>query len=109
MERTYPHSTPSQQVNKSSRRRIRFVTLLMAAFLIWAIFILYEQFGQVKEKAQQLASIQSEFDQTKKLNGSLQLEVTRLNDPEYIKQMIRKDFYYTKKGETLFITPQTGP
>jgi cell division protein DivIC len=79
----------------------------MAAFLTWAAFIAWDQQGRLNVKAAELEQLENELRETVKINEDFQKEIRRLNDPEYILQHIRKQYHYTKPGETLFYTPKS--
>jgi len=97
----------SKPTNKGMRRRVRLLAIAMAAFLTWAAFIAWDQQGRLNVKAAELEQLENELRETVKINEDFQKEIRRLNDPEYILQHIRKQYHYTKPGETLFYTPKS--
>lgn len=94
-----------KQKNKASHRRLRLLMIAVICFLVWAGLTLWNQMGLMKVKAEQLASMEYKLKEIKELNEGYNLEVIRLNDSEYIEQKIRKDYHYTRNGETMFYTP----
>lgn len=96
-----------EQPNKGARRRIRLLLLTVCGFMIWACFILWNQQDKLAVKAAQVAELDAKKAETVKLNEEYKRELLRLNDPEYILQKIRKEYHYTKPGETLFFTPKS--
>lgn len=96
---------PIQQNNKQSvgmRRRMRLLSFLMCIFIAWAGFAVWEQSQILNEKKQKLSALQEHLAEVQVANEYYKLEITRLNDPEYIEQRLRKDLHLTKEGETLF-------
>lgn len=93
--------------HKGSRRRVRFLMLVFFGFLAWASVIIWNQQGRLDAKASQVSQLDMKKADAVKLNADYKKEVERLNDPEYILQKIRKEYHYTKPGETLFYTPKS--
>lgn len=99
--------TKLEQPHKGSRRRVRFLMLTLFGFLAWAAVIAWNQQGRLDAKAAQAGELDMKRTESVKLNADYKKEVERLNDPEYILQKIRKEYHYTKPGETLFYTPKS--
>ncbi len=93
--------------DKGKRRRLRLLMLALIGFLCWAGLTLWNQEGRLNLKFSQLSVLEGKLETSKKANQKLKLEITRLNDPEYIEQRARKDYHMTRPGETLFIKPKT--
>ena len=101
-------STPNAQRvkttnNKGEKRRLRLLKLFLLAFIGWAAVEYWNQEMTLKEKSAQLESLSSKLNEVKKINEQYKWEINRLHDPEYIEQMIRKEYQMMKDGETLFI------
>ncbi|KZE73538.1 FtsB family cell division protein [Paenibacillus elgii] len=99
-------TNPMQPHNKGSFRRRRLVMLMLACFLSWAGVTLWNQVGKISERSQKLSAVQQKAAEAQQQNETLQREIARLNDPEYVEQKIRKELHYVKQGETLFYTPK---
>ncbi|GAA3411736.1 septum formation initiator family protein [Paenibacillus hodogayensis] len=93
--------------NKGARRRVRLLAFAMVGFMTWAALILWNQQGHLGVKAAQVEELGQKREETTKLNEGYKKEIDRLNDPEYILQKIRKEYHYSKPGETLFYTPKS--
>jgi cell division protein DivIC len=93
----------------ASQRRSRVWLFGVCCFLAWAGLNLWTQGERHSAKAQQLAEAEAKLEQITKQNEAYNLEVTRLSDREYIEQKIRKDYHYTRDGETMFYTPKSNP
>ncbi|WP_281883904.1 septum formation initiator family protein [Paenibacillus sp. YYML68] len=98
----------TQLQSKGVIRRRRLVMLVMICFLSWAGVTLWNQNDKIHARKEQVAALQAKLAETQATNDSVQRELERLNDPEYVEQMIRKELQYVKPGETLFYTPQSG-
>jgi len=78
----------------------------VCCFLAWAGMSVWNQGDRIAAKAEQLSEMEAKLKQVQEQNEAYKLEVTRLNDSEYIEQKIRKDYHYTRDGETMFYTPK---
>ena len=59
------------------------------------------------------AGFQQEYEKAKVTNQQavennrlIQEEYQRVNDPEYLADVARRDYYYTKSGEIIFVLPE---
>lgn len=90
------------QLKKGQMRRKRIVYLIMGTFLIWAAYTWYQQMGIIDAKHEELQTVKAELEKTEKTKADLEYKVQRLNDPEYIANYARSNFYLSKKGEIIF-------
>lgn len=79
--------------------------LILACFLSWAGVTLWNQMGRLGDRNDKVQALQQKLTETQQLNEDTKREITRLNDPEYLEQKIRKELHYVKQGETLFYVP----
>lgn len=100
-------ATHPQLPNKGSIRRRRLVMLILTCFLSWAGVTYWNQIGKINDRKDKVSALQQKLDDAKQVQSEAQREITRLNDPEYVEQIIRKELQYVKPGETLFYSPQT--
>lgn len=101
-QQSQPKSNQSS-TSRATRRRLRFLFLAMLCFLGWAGMKLWDQYGTVQTKAAKVQELESKLESLKYDNEQLKLQLIRLDDPEYIEQLLRKELHMTKQGETLFI------
>ena len=92
--------------NRGTGKRIRLLMFAMLGFMTWACFMFWNQQGQLNAKAAQLEQLENMRRETANLNEAYKKEIQRLNDSEYILQKIRKEYHYSRPGETLFLTPK---
>lgn len=105
--RETPKTGKPEQSNKGARRRIRLLAFVMVGFSTWAALILWNQQDRLSVKASQVQELDQRLTEAAQANESFRKEVERLNDPEYILQKVRKEYHYSRPGETLFYTPKT--
>ncbi|UVI30370.1 FtsB family cell division protein [Paenibacillus spongiae] len=96
--------TNTTQANKANayegtKRRLKIWFVIVALFMGWALYTLYTQIGQRDEAELRLAEVQQKIDKASKQMDELQLQVDRLNDPEYIAQLATKDLNLVREGE----------
>lgn len=88
---------------KGTRRRLRLLMVFMVCFMGWAGLTLWGQTDQVHSKNKTLQSMEEKLAQAIKENEAYHRELLRLEDPEYLEQLIRKGLNMTKPEETMFI------
>lgn len=99
-------SNDTKPKNKGTFRRRRLVMIVLACFMSWAGVTLWNQIGKLNERSEKLATLDQKHKDTQQINEDMKREMTRLNDPEYVEQKIRKELHYIKQGETLFFVPK---
>ena len=82
--------------------------MIVLIFVVWALTTAFKQADLVKSKQLQLSLLEEKLNKAKEDQERLQLEIIRLNDPEYIEQKARKDFQMVRDGETLFTEPESA-
>ena len=95
----------TKAMTKGARRRRRLFLTLVGGFSLWAIVALWDQTFAMNEKRAELEQLQQRLNQIKAENEAYQAEVTRLQDPEYIEQKVRKDFGMSRPGDKVFAAP----
>ena len=107
MPTTRPLERTASHMDKGSRRRKRLLSIIMLCFVAWAGATFWNQAEVLQDKLARAAVLEDKLQATKKINDELLLEITRLNDDEYIEQRAKKDFQMISPGETLFTTSET--
>jgi cell division protein DivIC len=85
--------------NSGAKRRLKLWAIVITLFMGWAGYTLVNQAKQQEETAMRLAAIRNQLAETHKENNGLRKQMERLNDPEYIEQLARKEQGMVKKGE----------
>ncbi|MEK8133010.1 septum formation initiator family protein [Paenibacillus filicis] len=99
-------ATDPQLHNKGSMRRRRLVMLVLICFLSWAGVTLWNQVDKINDRKEKLSALELKRAEAQRVQDSANREIARLDDPEYVEQIIRKELQYVKPGETLFYSPQ---
>ncbi|NBI30820.1 FtsB family cell division protein [Chengkuizengella marina] len=89
--------------NIGFRRRFKLLIVILISFMSWATMTIWNQAQVLDAKNEQRILLEDQLKETQKLNDEYNNEITRLQDPEYIEQRVRKDLQMTQEGETLLI------
>ena len=54
---------------------------------------------------QKVEASEQRLDKAKDTNAKLKLKVKQLNNKDYLGQLIRSKYYYSKSGETIYSLP----
>ncbi|KQX57748.1 FtsB family cell division protein [Paenibacillus sp. Root444D2] len=94
-------TVPSKRSNSvGSKRRLRFLMIFVLCFMSWAAVNIWGQFAKLQEKSSVVANMEQQLVEAKKLKEQTTKEIARLHNDEYLDQIIRRDFHYSKTGET---------
>lgn len=95
-----------------SNRRKKRALVISAIFLFFAsIFIVQIVRAKVNyaDVHVRIAREQKSLKQQKTDQKQLKTQVAQLNDKNYVEQIIRDRYYYTKPGETVYSFPNKAP
>jgi cell division protein FtsB len=95
--------------NKGARRRLKLMLCAVICVAVWAGVTIVDQMGKFKEKTAVLKQLENKLTETEQRNDQMKKDVARLSDKEYRSEILRKDFGYVKKGETVFELPKANP
>lgn len=88
---------------KGAKRRLRFLFFVLTCFFAWAGFTLWHQNGQISDSISRLAALEVQLAEIQADSDQLKEDITKLHDPEYIEQILRRDLQMVRQGETLFL------
>jgi len=91
--------TTSTPTSVGARRRLKLLLLVIVLFMSWATYTMLHQYHQQSERSAKLQEAKSKLAEAEAKTAALKLEVERLNDPEYIGQIARKDQGMMLPGE----------
>lgn len=106
--RTQKHT--SHKKSSNSRR-----TLIRRIVAVWAIGLcvcialgvtLISQHKTISTQKKQEKELNVELNQLSKDAKDLEKKIQLLNDDQYIAELARKDFFFSKKGEIIFSLPE---
>lgn len=89
-----------------ARRRLAIWLTICTIFIVWAGVQLLHQTGKIADKRVELEQAERNLQQTTDMKQELQAKIERLEDPEYVAELARKEYYMTKEGEIIFVDPR---
>ncbi|MFD2611536.1 FtsB family cell division protein [Paenibacillus gansuensis] len=92
--------TKKTSEQKGLRKRLRLYLFVMICFIAWAGSTLVGQGSKMNDTHSQLKALQKKQKDIELQSEQLKLQLNRLNDPEYIGQIARKDLGMSLPGET---------
>ncbi len=82
-----------------ARRRLKLLLFIMVLFMSWALYVLIIQYGQISDRSGQLQEADRKLADAQAKSDALKQQIARLNDPEYIGQIARKEHGLGLPGE----------
>ncbi|TFE24118.1 FtsB family cell division protein [Cohnella luojiensis] len=82
-----------------ARRRLKLLLFIVVLFMSWALYVLIVQYGQISDRSGQLHEADRKLTDAQAKNEELKQQIARLNDPEYIGQIARKEHGLGLPGE----------
>lgn len=96
--------TPSRTGKK---RRLRLWFLIVASFMGWAVYTSVQQLEARSETILALKALQDQVAAAEQRQAELEFEIERLGNPEYIKELARKNGL-TMPGEQPIQVTESG-
>ncbi|MCZ2120020.1 FtsB family cell division protein [Levilactobacillus brevis] len=90
------------------RRRMRRALRIGLVFAVFALILgiqLVRTNASLHKVNQQVATSERQLTKTKAENTQLDLKVKQLDNQDYVAQLIRSKYYYSKSGETIYSLP----
>lgn len=89
------------------RRRLRIWFLIVASFMGWAVYTAIQQLEARAATMQALTELQEKVSAAEQRQAELEFEIERLGNPEYIKELARKNGL-TMPGEQPIQVTESG-
>jgi cell division protein DivIC len=84
-------TTATTPASVGASRRLKLLLFVIILFLSWAGYTLIDQYGQINTRFGEMRETEKKFTDAQAKSNALKQEIERLNDPEYIGQIARKD------------------
>jgi cell division protein DivIC len=105
-----PSSTlVSTPVMTGARRRLKLLLFILVLFMSWALYTFIVQYGQISDRSSQLQEADKKLTDAQTKSEALKQQIIRLNDPEYIGQVARKEHGLGLPGEIPINIEKTDP
>lgn len=86
-------------------RRLFMFTILSFALVGFLISTLLNSKSAYEEKQLQKEQVAQELEQVKEEQEMLKVQISKLNDDEYIGKLLRKQYFLSEEGEIIFTLP----
>ncbi|WP_419960531.1 FtsB family cell division protein [Psychrobacillus sp. BM2] len=86
-------------------RRLVLFTILSVALVGFLISTLLSSKSAYEEKQLQKEQVAQELEQVKEEQEILKVQISKLNDDEYIGKLLRKQYFLSEEGEIIFTLP----
>ncbi|WP_082235815.1 FtsB family cell division protein [Halobacillus massiliensis] len=90
-------------------RRIMLFSLIVVIFTGSMTFYHFQQRSLHAEKVEEYQQLQGEMDQLKLEEKNLKEEIELLNNEEYVLQIARSNYFFSKDNEIIFKMPNDDP
>jgi len=91
-----------------SKRRLRLWLAFIVVFMTWALYTVANQLQEQKATELRYAAVVQQKAEAEKLSAELSRKIERLQDPEYIQEVARRDQGMIMPGEQPIQTTDTG-
>ncbi|QPC47986.1 FtsB family cell division protein [Mangrovibacillus cuniculi] len=99
-----------ERVKKLQKKKLfRRLTVFGGLALVVSFFLvsmLVERTYALQQKQEELAQVNEELKQLKDEQNSLENQIVKLNDDEYIAKVARSTFFFSGDGEIIFSLPE---
>lgn len=110
-------STYIEQREQKQQRQAKNKRGLLRRLVVFGIFVcilsgitistLFSQTQAIEEKEAERNKVQTKLAALESKQKSLEEEIVKLNDDEYIAKIARRDLFLTNEGEVIFNLPNT--
>lgn len=91
----------SQKVNKKDSSRIGFLLLSVVLFIVILISTVFSDVRQIISNKSMTEELSVKYEKLLEEEASLNSEVIKLQDPDYVARYAREKYLYTKDGEKI--------
>lgn len=100
-----------RQKRKKQRLMRRLVLFSIAAAIVFGSLTVYHfnQRALHAEKEEQYEELQNEMAALEQKEKNLKEEISLLNDEEYVLDIARTNYFFSKEGELIFNIPEEEP
>ena len=94
------------KISKKAKRRLVVLTLVFLGVIVSLISTVYNDWSQIMANTKESKELRNQYEELLKSEESLESEVTKLQDPEYIARYAREQFFYSGEGEIIIRLPK---
>lgn len=91
------------KVMKKKKNRIGFLLFLVVLFLVILISTVFNDLTQIYSNKAETKELKNKYEKLLEEEDSLNNEVIKLQDPEYVDRYAREKYLYTLDGEKILM------
>ncbi|MFA5407325.1 MAG: septum formation initiator family protein [Bacilli bacterium] len=94
------------KITKQTKRRLSFIMLTTLVISIFLFINIWTLFSEVIDKNREAQTLAEKIEELTDEQAYLEVEVEKLNDPEYVARYARERYLYSKDGEFTIKIPE---
>lgn len=104
----YNRNKSKKTIKGKYQKQFNFFFTVVCLLLTGAACLsLMNNIGKKQATLEQLTQVQAKHNQAVEKNRQAQQEYNQVQDSEYLEQVARRDYYYSKEGEIIFDLGET--
>lgn len=96
-----------KKVSRKAKRRFTILTCLLIGVIIALGTGFFSNWATILENKRQVLKLEEEYEEMTDKQKSLEAEVVKLQDPDYVARYAREKYLYSKDGELIIRIPET--
>lgn len=89
------------QTSKKEKKRLVFITFAIVGLVSYLVTSVYSDWKQIIANNNKIVSLNKEYTDLMDNEKSLQSEVAKLKDPDYVARYAKEKYLYSSDGETI--------
>ena len=94
------------KVTKKVKRRLIFQTLLLFVLIFALVFSVFNDWTKILKNRKQINELNTTYNNLLEQEQSLNSEVTKLQDPDYVARYAREKYMYSLPDEVIIRIPE---
>ena len=94
------------KVNKKVKRRLIFQTLVLTVLIFALVFSVFNDWTKILKNKKQISELTNTYTGLLEQEQSLNSEVNKLQDPDYVARYAREKYMYSLPDEVIIRIPQ---
>lgn len=98
-------SKTSKKQYRKSKKRLILAALILVVLISMFVGTVFNDWGQILRNRKNIEELNNRYVDLQEQENSLQMEVKKLQDSDYIARYAREKFLYSKDGEIILRIP----
>ena len=95
-----------KKTNKRAKKRIFLFFIVFGTIIGSLSYSLFSNINKIMQIRKEKKELESELSELKDEEDVLNLDIKRLEDPEYVARYAREKYFYSKDGELIIRIPE---